>query len=183
VNKPKYIVIHDSATKDQKTVDWDAITRFHTSFRKGGDIISPEKAAELRAAGDSSIISPWPYVGYNFGIEEINGELKLMTGHAVGKQGYHCKEAHMNFQSIGICVVGNFDVEIPSAAKMNLLRDVCYALRVNYDILSSNVIGHRDAGLMDGFDWEKGQYKTCPGKLFPLQKFKDLLTGKISTMW
>ena len=179
MNKPEYIVIHNSATKDGQTADWKAISRFHTSFRKGGDIISPEKAAELRASGDKTVESPWPYIGYNFGIEEVEGEIKLMTGHAIGFQGYHCKNANMNFRSIGICVVGNYDVEILSLRKLYFLRDLCYALMVNYEIKSVNIIGHRDAGLMDGFDWEKDQFKTCPGKLFPLIALKDMLNGKV----
>ena len=182
LTKPEFIVIHHSATKDQPTMDWAAITRFHTSFRQGGNIISPFRAVELRKAGVKDVVSPWPYVGYNSGIEEVDGQIKLFTGHAVGKQGYHCKEARMNFRSIGICVVGNFDVVVPSLAKLNFLRDICYAYMVNYDIPASNIIGHRDAGLMAGYDWKKDEFKTCPGKLFPLQTLKDVLMGKISRM-
>jgi len=180
MNKPEYIVIHHSATKDGQVNDWAAITRFHTSYRKGGDIISPEEAAALTAVGDKTIIAPWPYVGYNYGIEEIAGEIKLMEGHAIGLQGYHCKEAKMNFRSIGICVVGNFDVETPSIKKLYFLKDFCFSLMVNYGISVQNIIGHRDAGLMVGFDWMKGEFKTCPGKLFPLQALKDILAGKLS---
>ena len=177
MEKPSYIVIHHSATKDQKHNDWNAITRFHTSFRRGGDIISPKEASALRAAGEKNIINPWPYVGYNSGIEEVDGQIKFMTGHAIGKQGYHCKESRMNFRSIGICMVGNFDLEVPSFAKLKFLQDLCYSYMVNYGILASNIIGHRDAALMVGLDWEKGQFKTCPGKLFPLQTFKEYMIG------
>jgi len=182
MGKPNYIVIHHSATPDQETKDWAAITRFHTSFRQGGNIISPEKAAALRTAGVKGIESPWPYVGYNAGIEEIDGQIEFLTGHAIGLQGYHCKHANMNSQSIGICVVGNFDVVVPSMAKLNFLRDLCKSYIVNYKIPASNIIGHRDAGLMIGLDWRKGEFKTCPGKLFPLQTFKDYMTGKIASM-
>ena len=43
------------------------------------------------------------------------------------------------------------------------------------NIPQEHVIGHRDAGLMAGFDWRRGQYKTCPGRLFDTDAFQKRL--------
>jgi N-acetyl-anhydromuramyl-L-alanine amidase AmpD len=94
--------------------------------------------------------------------------------------GAHCKEAGMNGRSIGICVVGNFELAPPDLVMLKALRDICFAVMVNHGIPAQNVIGHRDAGLMAGFDWRKGQYKTCPGRLFPMDALRSLLSGAIA---
>jgi N-acetyl-anhydromuramyl-L-alanine amidase AmpD len=78
----------------------------------------------------------------------------------------------MNRKSIGICVVGDFDSLRPSDELLNRLRKFTLGLMTVLDIPPEQVIGHRDAGLMDGFDWRKGEYKSCPGKKFPLDEFK-----------
>jgi len=159
VKLPGFIVIHHSLTKDGLVVDWESIRRYH-----------------IEANG-------WHAIGYHFGIEKRGGELVLQEGRKVGEAGAHCREANMNARSIGVCVVGNFDVQPPELRKLYFLRDLCFALMVNYRIPAQNVIGHRDAGFMAGYDWTRGQYKSCPGRLFPMDTLRDLLAGKIDHEW
>lgn len=159
MNRPEFIIIHHSLTKDGQVPDWPAIRRYHVET------------------------NGWNDIGYHWGIEDVDGKLVLQTGRAVGTAGAHCKEAGMNQRSIGVCVVGNFDLAPPSVEKVYFLRDLCYSLMVNYQIPASKVIGHRDAGLLAGFDWQKGQFKTCPGRLFPMASLRDILAGKIDTEW
>ena len=151
--KPDYIVIHHSLTKDGQVNDWPAIRRYHIEM------------------------NGWNDIGYHLGVEDVGGQLVLQEGRAIGTVGAHCKEAGMNSWSIGVCVVGNFDVEPPSLAKLYFLRDLCFSLMENYGIPAQNVIGHRDAGLMAGYDWQRGQFKTCPGRLFPLDSLRGMLSG------
>ena len=157
--KPEYIVIHHSLTPDGSTKDWDAIRRYHIET------------------------NGWTDIGYHYGIERVNGVLTTQMGRPVFMNGAHCKEAGMNSKSIGICVVGNFDVVPPDLETMNYLRDFCYAIMANYPIPAQNVIGHRDAGLMAGFDWRKigptgvREFKTCPGILFPMHGLQIQLKG------
>ena len=162
--KPQYIVIHHSLTKDGLIPDWEAIRRYHIE-EKG-----------------------WKDIGYHYGIEDVWGEVKLREGRPITEEGAHCLEAGMNQKSIGICVIGNFD-DIPAPInKLYFLRDLCFSLMVNYGIPAQNVIGHRDAGMMEGYDWRrKGptgipEYKSCPGTLFPLMALKDILAGKVADL-
>jgi N-acetyl-anhydromuramyl-L-alanine amidase AmpD len=76
--------------------------------------------------------------------------------------GAHCKQAGMNRNSIGVCFVGNFDeVPPPPEAWEAGLKVVAYFCK-RYGIPIENIIAHRDYAT----------YKTCPGKLFDMAKFK-----------
>jgi N-acetyl-anhydromuramyl-L-alanine amidase AmpD len=159
MNKPEYVVIHHSLTEDGLTVNWDAIRKYHVET------------------------NGWSDIGYHFGVERVNGVLTTQMGRRVDLEGAHTKEMNMNARSIGICVVGNFDVAPPDWATVNYLRDLIYAITANYPIPVQNVLGHRDVGLMAGFDWRKigstgvREYKTCPGILFPLHGLQIELKG------
>jgi len=159
--KPEYIVIHHSLTKDGTVKDWDAIRRYHIET------------------------NGWTDIGYHHGIERVNGVLTSQVGRPEFIEGAHCKEAGMNRKSLGVCVVGNFDLAPPDLEILRYLKDLCLAIMVNHNIPVQNVIGHRDAGLMAGFDWQKvgptgvREFKTCPGILWPERGFRELLLGTL----
>lgn len=58
------------------------------------------------------------YVGYQY-IIYGNGELRQYRKDS--EPGTHTKEQSMNFKSIGVCLTGNFDSELPSTAQVNTL--------------------------------------------------------------
>jgi hypothetical protein len=159
MNKPEWIVLHHSLSPDGATRDWDGIRKYHMET------------------------NGWNDIGYHAGVERINGVLTTQKGRDDTTVGAHCKEMGMNSKSIGICVVGNFDIAPPDAEILKYLKGLCVAYMVNYNIPVSRVIGHRDAGLMAGFDWQKTgptgirQFKTCPGILFPMEEFYHSLMG------
>jgi len=81
----------------------------------------------------------------------------------------------MNRRSVGVCLVGNFDLAPPPEKQLQATaRIVSWAMR-EFKIPRERVIGHRDAGLMVGLDWTKGQYKSCPGRYFSLEAFREML--------
>jgi len=61
----KGIVIHHSATKDGVTKDWDAMRKYHMSWRYHGDIITEELAKKLIAKGVTGVEEPWKDIGYH----------------------------------------------------------------------------------------------------------------------
>jgi hypothetical protein len=48
---PQCLIIHHSATKDGGTNDWDAIRRYHMSWRYQGKILTPKEGEELLNKG------------------------------------------------------------------------------------------------------------------------------------
>lgn len=163
------VVIHHSATLDGRLNDWEGIRRYHTSWRHLGTIITQEKGEMLLAKGDKDVISPWKDVGYHFGIETDGTELKIKQGRNLGASGAHC--VGFNDSHIGVCVVGNFDVEVPSLEKWSLaLRFVSVLLEI-YNFKKERVIGHRESFTIRGVPVQK----SCPGILWNMEKFRTEL--------
>ena len=135
-----HIIIHHSLTKDGTTVSWQAIRRYHM------------------------IDLGWSDIGYHFGIELVNGEYEALVGRDLNREGAHT--VGMNSRGIGICFVGNFDVEdVPRAQwdrGIKLVRSYCQLLSIPV----RNVQGHRDHA-----------QKSCPGKRFDMDRFRKELAG------
>lgn len=151
--RPTYIVIHHSATADGRTFDAEAIRRFHTSWRHGGDIITAVGAAALKAKG-VPVEAPWADVGYHFLIEDVAGRPKGIVGRPMNMAGAHC--VGLNNDSIGICVIGNYDLAAPSPALLDyLISHLVKPLMEVFDIPASRIVFHRERAP-----------KTCPGTKF-----------------
>src|SRR3990167_1165386 len=148
----EYIVLHHSLTKDNITVNWNAITRFH-------------------------LAQGWSWNGYHFGIERIGEEYKIMAGRPMDYEGAHAKEGGMNKKSVGICMIGNFDLEPPPEKQMFLAMMLVKKIQSVCGIQNKNIIGHREAQAIGGVPADKR--KTCPGLKFSILDFKRNL-AKIS---
>lgn len=152
-----HIVLHHSLTKDSASVSWAAIERYHRE------------------------VKGWRDIGYHAGIE-------LVASPALGRYAYQglvgraeddiaaaCVEAHMNECGLHLCLVGDFDIVPPPQAMLEraVLRFIRPWAR-RYNISPDCIIGHRDAGLMEGHDWRhthadgSREYKSCPGAAFDL---------------
>lgn len=167
--KPGWIIIHHSASIDGVTRDWDAIRKYHMSYRHQGNIISKERYEELRDAGKLGLETPWSDVGYHFGIEEVDGKVVVHNGRPVGEIGAHC--VGFNSKSIGICFVGNYDKEPPSSDKLFFGVSLCRQLMKQFRIPRDQVIGHRES-----YPLLKGPVvKTCPGSAFDMDAFRQRL--------
>ena len=167
VMRPEAIVLHHSATKDGTTVSWEAIRRYHTSYKLAGNIIDPAQVHALVAAG-MPVEKPWSDIGYHFGIELIGDRYQILTGRMMTVTGAHCTQQQMNRRALGICFVGNFDLApVPVeqlALGMRLVRSLMDLLNIGL----GGVYGHR----------ELATYKSCPGRLFDLKQFRtDLMSA------
>jgi hypothetical protein len=146
-----HIVIHHSLTEDGQTVSWGAIRKYHT------DPAGPYKMQDI---------------GYHVGIELIGDHHEILIGRELNTIGAHCTNAGMNRKAIGICVVGNFDAEVPSVGSWNKALEIVRVMMDLFKIPKENIIGHREAGLMDGLDWQKKEFKSCPGSLWNMDAFR-----------
>lgn len=147
--KPEYIIIHHSLTKDSGTVSWSSIRNHHVKNLGYRDI------------------------GYHFGIEQVtnpfDGSLSTETlmGRLPTSMGAHC--VPRNRDSIGICLIGNFDETIPDPVVWDKALALCNWLQSQYSILVRNVLGHREAQIA----------RTCPGKFFDLDRFRSDLSNML----
>ena len=140
----QYIILHHSWSTDSKiTSDWEGIKRYHTE--------------ELG----------WKDIGYHFGLEYVQNILVLRFGRSLEEVGAHC--LGFNKIGIGICLIGNYDIQIPTTEQLSALHELCKILMQLYAISPKHIIGHRESyGLLG-----KEQQKTCPGILFPMNDFRE----------
>lgn len=143
----EFIVLHHSFSTDEATTrNWDAIRKYHKN------------------------VNGWTDIGYHWGIENVNGTLTILEGRPMTRDGAHA--IGFNSNGIGICLVGNYDMEAPSAARLEALSGLVTQLMAEHGIPAMNVIGHRETYKMRGVD----QGKTCPGSAFDLDAFRRSLT-------
>lgn len=171
--KKKYVVVHHSLTEDGNSVNWDAIRRYHMSWRVDGNSVTEEEAKEAQAEG-KKIEAPWDDIGYNYGIEEVNGKLSVLLGHTLYKPGTHA--AGFNTNGIGLCVIGNYQKVRPPKDKFEMAALACqYMRKVWMDRLRINlqIIGHRETFVL----LKQPVHKDCPGSQWDLNLFRALVFG------
>ncbi len=152
---PQYIIIHHSLTKDAIVADWEAIRKYHKE------------------------VNGWSDIGYHYGIERVGKGILLQVGRPESEPGAHTKEMHMNSKSLGICVVGNFDLAPPGLEVMRFLAEIARRKVAEYGIPAQAVLGHREVGATAGFDWRRGQYKSCPGSHFNMDILRDMVADEL----
>ena len=133
--KIKYIIIHHSAVSRTKNSEqFDAINNYHK--RKG-----------------------WGMIGYHYLIEPDG---KIKTGRLESQSGAHC--IGRNYDSLGICLTGNFDIEKPMTEQEESLRFMLVHSLKKYP--KAQIKYHRDFA-----------NKTCPGKLITDNWAKNLISN------
>ena len=91
--------------------------------------------------------------------------MEILVGRMQNARGAHCVQAGMNSKSIGICVIGNFDLNPPSLGQWGTALKLVRALQQVYAIPTAQVMGH----------CEFASYKSCPGIHFSMPRFRDEL--------
>jgi N-acetyl-anhydromuramyl-L-alanine amidase AmpD len=102
----------------------------------------------------------WAGIGYHYVIRK-SGEIQ--RGRPEGAVGAHAGTAG-NPNSIGVCLVGNFEQTPPEGAQLQSLVWLIRDVSERYGSLT--IIGHRDV-----------MATACPGRLFPWDRLKELLAG------
>lgn len=148
-SKWDYIVVHHSATV---TGGASAFDRYHRQVNK------------------------WDELGYHFvignGTDTGDGAIEVGSRWIKQKRGAHCKVPgnRFNEHGIGICLVGNFEQNGPSAAQMASLGRLVTFLMNECRIPSDHVVGH---GSVTG-------QTACPGRNFPMARFQRGLGPQLS---
>lgn len=104
-------------------------------------------------------------IGYHAGIELVGDYYEILIGRLENENGAHCPQSGMNRVGIGICCVGNFDVTLPPKEQWEKCLLLCRSIMARYGIPRENVLGHN----------ELNPAKSCPGKLWDMNKFRKQL--------
>ncbi|HLX63005.1 MAG TPA: peptidoglycan recognition family protein [Planctomycetota bacterium] len=111
----------------------------------------------------------WRSLGYHFVIGNGHGQgdgIAVAGPRWYGQEaGAHAHSTEHNEFGIGICLVGNFDVQNPSAAEWHTLVALVRRLRTEYDIPTRNIFGHNQI--------RQGGSTACPGKNLNLQALRE----------
>ena len=106
-------------------------------------------------------------LAYHFVIS--NGSRKAKDGeiHVGGRwkgqlDGGHMKKSSLNKSTIGICLIGNFELRAPTSSQLNSLEALCRHLMKSRRISHSNVTTHKIL---------HPNHTACPGKHFSLSSF------------
>ena len=140
MNTPKSIVFHHSLTKDGEVKDFTAIRNYH-----------------MYTLG-------WRDIGYHYIMEKVNGVATVIKGRPENMSGAHTKQDNMNNESIGICIVGDYD-------KTELPHDLFdEAVKLITDIRNR----YGDLPLRKHSEFAN---KTCPGLNFPFERLVRETSG------
>jgi len=169
------VVWHHSATQDGKANDWEAIRRYHTSYRIDGTTVTEEEFERRKASGNGDKFEkPWKDIGYHLGIEREGGVLKVRIGRPWTMSGAHAglKTTNtFNEKYLGACAVGCFDQFGPDAEQWGLCLGITRELIKRFGFPKTEVLGHREV-------YDRAyvvRAKTCPGTSWDIDKFRSEL--------
>ncbi len=117
-NKPDKIIVHHTAYGGNEKQFWK-VNEWHKDrgFEKSENGI---------------------FVGYHVLIEKDGTATQARS---YTEKGQHC--AGQNETSIGVCMAGNFDSELPTEKQKEKLGEVCLACMKNFNIKITKILPHR----------------------------------------
>lgn len=154
---------------DQPMRPWNTIV-LHHSASIHGNTASFDRDHRKRG---------WDGIGYDFlignGVDMPEGQVDVTFRWRQQREGAHAGSSPLsqpfNDLGIGICLVGNFDVNEPSAYQEQRLVRLCSVLIRHVPGLSAaNIIGHRDV---------PGKETKCPGQHLDVERIRFLVRQQL----
>jgi len=117
------------------------------------------------------VVNGWEDIGYHFviGNGTCSDDGLVEQGRPLNVMGAHAKDH--NHDSIGICLVGNFEEETPSPEQMKALGKLLGELLARFGLTGKDIRLHRQL---------KGCKTVCPGKNLGLDEVLVTLSGSAS---
>ena len=154
---------------DQPMRPWNAIV-IHHSASLHGSTASFDRDHRKRG---------WDGIGYDFlignGIDMPEGQVDATFRWRQQREGAHAGSSPLsqpyNDLGIGICLVGNFDVNPPTAYQEQRLARLCAVLIRHVPGLSlARIIGHRDV---------PGKETKCPGQYLDIEHLRSVVRQQL----
>ncbi|TVP77516.1 MAG: LysM peptidoglycan-binding domain-containing protein [Puniceicoccaceae bacterium] len=134
--------------------NWRRIVVHHSAIKHGNAAIY-DRAHRRRNMQNG--------LAYHFiignGIDSGDGEIEVGPRWRNQLLGGHVRSYQINLTAIGICLVGNFEIEHPSRRQLDAFVQLMDWLRDEVIPGAREFAGHRDL---------RGEQTICPGKNFPL---------------
>lgn len=164
MNKPEWIIVHHEAPPQiVDSARFNSVNEFHRS-----------RGFPLSKLGF--------YVGYHVFIEKTGALYRARNDDEIG--------AHTvgeNANSLGICMAGNFNLELPTDAQRAVLKSQIKDWILKFDIPLDHIVPHRHFAQKDCYgknlsdDWAQKLVEGTPDeKLSFLQSWLALLKKKLS---
>jgi N-acetylmuramoyl-L-alanine amidase-like protein len=145
--------------------DWTAIVIHHSATPTGNAEIFDQWHREW---------NHWDGVGYDFvignGSDSVDGLVEVTFRWEQQRVGAHCGGTPGNWaneEAVGICLVGDFNQDDPTAAQMRSLVKLARFLQDHCGIPGARVYGH---GSTPG-----ARVTECPGRRFPMRQLRAAL--------
>ena len=123
---------------------------------------SQRKIDSIKRIRDLHIrINKWEDIGYHYLIDKKG---KIHVGRSEKFIGAHVFGHNKN--SIGICLIGNFDEEKQTKKQIKTLINFLKERIKQYKIRKEDILGHREFS---------GVTKTCPGKFMDMEKIREII--------
>jgi hypothetical protein len=120
MRKVERVVVHHSAGKDTSALEAKGIEEWHVG--KG-----------------------WRGVGYHYLVENVGGRASVVLGRPLRFRGSHAKGA--NYDSVGVCVVGNFNGNKVDDDVFNVLVSLLADLCTVFGLTERAIVPHLEAGV------------------------------------
>lgn len=147
-------IAHQFRFRLKERTETDIVVIHHSA----GTDLSAEAIHTMHMARKTSSGSYWAGIGYHFVIRKSGA---IEEGRPVDKVGAHAGPG--NWNSIGICLTGNFDKSHPTEEQLHslvwLIKD---HLKPMFGPLG--ITGHKEH-----------MRTSCPGKYFPMERVRDLI--------
>jgi hypothetical protein len=145
--------------------EWTSIVFHHSATGAGG---AQRFEAYHRAQ------KGWQSLGYDFvignGTATPDGAIETGPRWRRQESGAHANSTEYNEHGIGICLVGNFDLQPPTPAQLAAARSLARELARRCHIPPERLFGHGQI--------REGGGTACPGKLFPLEDLRRQIAGE-----
>jgi hypothetical protein len=154
--------LHELTTwdPDVSARDWTSIVLHHSATEAGSAASFDTYHRQQKG---------WQSLGYHFVIGNGTGtpDGAIEAGPRWRKQepGAHANSAEFNRQGIGICLVGNFEHQSPTAAQLEATRRLVRFLAQQFHIPAERILGHCDI--------REGGGTACPGRCFPMADMRQ----------
>jgi hypothetical protein len=139
--------------QDQRGIRW--IVVHHSASDRGATVSEIERWHRQRG---------WDDIGYHW---LVDADGIIWQGRAEHLIGAHARG--VNNESIGICCIGNFELEEPSAAILDSLIRLSAGIAARYHLDETCIIPHREVGNVSA----ENTQTLCPGK-FLLPRLEEI---------